>query len=380
MRIALDARTVYSDQWRSTGKNLIDLYCELASIRPDWQVLAFHRQPGPTKSRLDQTSIPIHIEMKSDRFDAWQRWRLPTAAWRMGADVLHCPTNGCPTWMSLPTVVTIHDLIPLDLPTGQSPKVVRQFQQSVQMACRHATQIITPSGYTRDRLVRQFEADSKCVTVNPWAADQSTRKIGQYQKRIVLDRYRIKPPFVLHFGAAEPRKNTRRLIEAWSMTQGYRHQQFSLLIVGLDDQMRIELFKQVAQHGTADSVQLHQLANEADLPTLLSAADVLAYPSLSEGFGLPILNAWATGTAVLTSTTTSLPEVAGDAAVLVDPTDTCAIAGQLGRLMQDLKLRHKLMTAGRRRLSRFTWRATAERFARVIETAAGETTEMKAAA
>lgn len=380
MRIGLDARTIYWPTRRGTGKNLIDLYTHLSSLRPHWQVLAYHRQAGRVSPLLpDRNITPRFIEMMGDRVDAWQRWRLPMAAWRDGVDVLHCPANLSPAWMPMSTIVTIHDLIPLDMPQGREAKQVRRFVQSVQLACRRAAWIICPSRYTRDRLVQEFDADPDRITVNPWAPDSSVEPVPQHLWEPVLARYGVDKPFVLHFGAAAPRKNTRRLLEAWSMLDKSVRRQCQLLVVGLDPRSAEQLQITAASLAVGQSVKLHRFVDEKDLSTLLSAALVLAYPSLSEGFGLPILDAWAANTTVLTSNCTSLPEVAGDAAFLVDPTDSCSIARGLSRLIGDRTLRSDLNFRARNRLKQYSWEATTDRFAWTIEQAASLTGVLKAA-
>jgi len=371
MRIGLDARTIYRPIRRGIGKTLIDLYIHALVLRPQWQVVAYHRHRGDLEplSQIEQVSGRV-IEMIGDRFDAWQRWRLPAAARRDGVDLLHCPANACPAWMPTPTVVTIHDLIPLDMSEGRPASDVRRFEQSVRTACLEAKWVFCPSAYTRDRLIAEFDADPQRVTVNAWAPDSSMKPVPSSQWRPVLDRYGIAGPFVLHFGSAETRKNTRRVIEAWAMVDRSVRRDIQLLVVGLDDAFKETLRQEVLELGLSRSVCLHGFADEADLPTLLSAAEILAYPSLSEGFGLPILDAWVGGTAVLTSWCTSLPEVAGHAAVFVDPTDCCSIARGLSRLISDSSLRKDLLDKSRHRLEQFTWRASAQRFVEAMEQAA----------
>ncbi len=373
MLIGLDARTIYSPTRRGTGKNLIDLYHALADVRPDWRITAYHRgSDTPTPLLPAQTVTPRFVEMIGDRFDAWQQFRLPMAAWRDGVDVLHCPANTCPSWMTTPTAVTIHDLIPLDMPQQHDPATVQRFAQSVRTACRRAAWIICPSSYTRHRLVDEFDADPRRITVNPWAPDSSVRLLDDAACHLMRLKYGLFKRTVLHFGANPRtglRKNTRRVIEAWALLKRAQRDDWELLIVGLDEAGRDELRRTVHRLNVANSVHLHGFADEADLPGLLSVADVLAYPSLSEGFGLPILDAWATDTAVLSSNTTSIPEVAQDAAHLVDPVDTCAIAKGLRKLLGDRQYREELIQRGRLQRQRFSWQATAERFAWAMEQA-----------
>lgn len=381
MRIGLDARTLYRPTRRGIGKTLIDLYEHLLAARPHWQVVAYHRQKRSMEPLAPTSQVTSRlIEMIGDRFDAWQRLRLPTAAWRDGVDLLHCPANACSAWMPTPTVVTIHDLIPLDMPEGRPAVEVRRFEQSVRTACRQAAWLVCPSVYTRDRLIGEFDADPKRITVNAWAADSSVSEVDASNWRPVLDRYGITRPFVLHFGSGEARKNTRRVIDAWAMCDRPIRRSVDLLIVGLDYHAQEAMRQTIRQLGLARSIRLHGFAREEDLPTLLSAAQALVYPSLSEGFGLPILDAWAAGTTVLTSQCTSLPEVAGDAAILVDPTDCCSIGRGLTRLISDSRLRKELRQKSDQRLKQFTWSASAQRFASAIEQAAALHQPLKVAA
>lgn len=381
MRIALDARTIYRPTRRGTGKNLIDLYTTVARRRRDWHILAYHRNDGELPDVIDEPNIePRLIEMPGDRIEAWGRWRLPMAAWRDGADVLHCPANHCPTWMPIPTVVTIHDLIPLDMTRGRDGTEIRLFEQSVKSACKRARAIITPSHYTRDRLIEEHGADADRVAVNHWAADRNIDKVGKEQFLRIFTRYGIDRQFVLHFGAPAPRKNTRRVLEAWALIGSKTRSKNQLVIVGLDGKSLNDMRRRVHNLGLTDSVILHGFADEHDLPALLGAARVLAYPSLSEGFGLPILDAWTTDTPVLTSDTTSLPEIAGDAALLVNPTDPRNIAAGMHRLLRDKAMRRQVIMAGRERRDLFCWEKTADRFIDVMQHAVAQEQELRRAA
>ena len=370
MRIALDARTVYRSTRRGTGKNLIDLYTTVARRCPDWEILAYHRNSDELPPVMLEPNIqPRLIEMPGDRVNAWGRWRLPMAAWRDGADLLHCPANLCPTWMPVPTMVTIHDLIPLDMTRGRAEAEIRQFEQSIKTACKRAHAIITPSDYTRDRLIDEHGASAQRVAVNHWAADRAMKPVPEDQWDEVLSRYGVNRPFVLHFGAPAPRKNTRRVLEAWALIGSKTRRKNQLLVVGLDGDSFDEARQRVHNLGLTDSVRLFGFAAEKDMPTLLSAARVLAYPSLSEGFGLPILDAWETHTPVLTSDTTSLPEVAGDGALQVDPTDPRNIAAGMHRLLHDKALRQQILESSYKRMSQFSWEKTADRFVKIVENA-----------
>lgn len=371
MIVALDARAVYSAIRRGTGKNLIDLYRRLARLRPDWRFVMLHRGEGPDDPFADLANVtPRRVRCPGDRWDLWQQVRLPLAARAAGADVLHCPANTAPRRPMAPLVVTIHDLIPLEGHGGAPPD--RAWERNVAAAARKARRIITPSQYSRRLIVERFGVDEAKVVVNHWAPDGSCRKVTDPAALAeIRRRYGLPPdrPYVLAFGAADPRKNTERILRAWRLLPGPLRDEWSLLLVGIAGPARQRWATLATELGIDGACRLHGFADETDVPALLSGAAVLCYPSLSEGFGLPVLDAFACDTAVLTSTTTSLPEVAGEAAVLVDPSDEQAIAAGLAELLPNESFRADLVERGRARLPKFTWEACAQRACQILQDA-----------
>lgn len=368
MRIGLDARQVYRAQRRGIGNSLFELYRHLLDVRPDWHVVAYHRQRQWDGDVLPADRVEAKcIELPGDRFEAWAKWRLPMAARSDRVDVLHYPANFCPKWMPIPTIVTFHDLIPLDLPYQHGEAEVRRFRTSLELAGAKASVITCPSRYTADRLVRDYTVPSQLVRVHPWGAERKGETFTAGAIRKVMERYRIGKRIVLHFGSGQPRKNTAGVIEAWARIRRRSKSVWQLLIVGLEGDGHHEFGRMISRLGIEQQVRLHGFVDPDDMPLLMEMADVLAYPSFSEGFGLPVLEAFATDTAVLTSDITSMPEVAGDAALLVDPRQPAAIARGLSRLMSDSHLRYQLVMKGRARLEQFTWRRCAEQFAEAVE-------------
>lgn len=412
MRLGLDARTIYSNTRRGIGATALRLYQELARIRPHWQIYAYHRAPAisPGNSpgsdpgntprsltsntpanapagdggvfRLDADDasffpdaqqrppdnfVPRCVEMVGDRFDAWLNLRMPLAARLDGCDLLHFPANDCPPWPGLPSVVTLHDLIPLDLPHTQTPAQLGRFRKSLRHARRSADRVFCPSQYTRDQLIAQQGFDPQRVSVLPWAVDLPRESVDAYSAMPLLEKLGIRPPFVLHFGAADPRKNTRQLIDAWALLRSQVRRGWSLLIVGLDDASRFNHQQTINRLGLGGSIALAGYLPQPTRDMLLQAASILAYPSAAEGFGLPILEGYAAGAAVLCGRNTSQVELAADAAVMVDTVDLCDLIAGLTRLMRDSQLRQSLVEAGQAQVRQYQWRQTAEQFAQCVE-------------
>jgi glycosyltransferase involved in cell wall biosynthesis len=206
--------------------------------------------------------------------------------------------------------------------------------------------------------------------VNYWAPDQKCRRVTDAAELNRLRaKYGIEPdrPYAFGFAAADPRKNTGRILAAWALLSRRVRREHSLLLVGIQDSVMPGFRRQAADLGLDGQCLLHGFADEEDIPGLLSGSALLCYPSMSEGFGLPVLDAFKCGAAVLTSNTTSLPEVAGDAAVLVDSSSVESIARGLESLLTDAGLRKEMVRRGSKRVDEFTWDSCAKRAIEVFE-------------
>jgi glycosyltransferase involved in cell wall biosynthesis len=385
--IGIDARTIFDAPRRGIGKTLVDLYRQLISCKDNWEFIFFHQYTNVKQSPRSSTFVKLlnstivdnpfenyanvklcPVDMPGDRFNFWQEIRLPLAAKMNGVDILHCPANTAPRHPLVPMVVTIHDLIPLE--TEFLTPVSGRWAKSVGRAVQKAHRIFAPSQFTCDKIVQRFGVQADKLIVNPWAPAGALRKVkdpaelARVQSRYGLDGSRA---YVLGFGAADPRKNTQRILLSWKELPKTITDRYTLLLIGIQDAAMAHFKSLVCELGLADRCILHGFAHERDLPALLSGAAALCYPSLSEGFGLPVLDAFACRTPVLTSTTTSLPEVAGEAAVLVDPTDQKSITDGLCKLLENQGLREKLVRLGIARLESFTWQGCAERVGAVFE-------------
>lgn len=377
LMIGLDARSVHRHNRRGTGKNLIDLYAAVLRRQSDWDVVGYHRGDDPQP--VDGVRYRSRwIDIKGDRYDLWRRWRLPAAAWHDRVDLLHCPANLTPPAWPCPVLVTIHDLLPLE----QDAATARTMARSIERCVRRGATILTPSRFTADQLVHRFHADPSRIVVNHWAPDRGMHYVADPARRsAIAQRYGVTEPFILHLGAVDPRKNTHAAIEAYARLPESVRRAWPMLVIGLGDDAHRQTMEDLClQLGVTGSVRLADFAPEADMPGLFSAAGVLFYPSRSEGFGLPILDAWVARTAVVCANATSLPEVGGEAAVYVDPTDTTDMTRGLERVLADDAMRHCLLDLGGKRVRQFTWERTADRFIEAVRMTVGLTGETHRAA
>jgi glycosyltransferase involved in cell wall biosynthesis len=296
-------------------------------------------------------AVPGRVAARS-----WVALRRPALPRRLlaGLDVVHATSAAVPPARGLPLVVTVHDLAFLHHPEAYPPAGRRWHERSARIAAAEAALLLTPSAATARDLTERYGVEPDRTLVTPLGADPVEPDLAG--ARAVLARLRVAGPYLLTVGTLEPRKNLARLLDAFAEAAPELGDH-RLVVVGPSGWGPQPPPGAV---GAAGRAALAGKVPDAVLHGLYALADGLAYPSLYEGFGLPVVEAMAHGVPVLTSDRSSLPEVAGDAALLVDPTDTAAIAAGLVRLAGDDGLRARLRAAGPPRAARFTWAATAE--------------------
>ncbi|HEX7176429.1 MAG TPA: glycosyltransferase family 1 protein [Pyrinomonadaceae bacterium] len=280
---------------------------------------------------------------------------------RRPVDVLHVQYTA-PPFAPCPVVATIHDLSFEHLPETFKRRSWMQLRLTVRRTARRARHVIAPSEYTRADLIKTYGLRPERVSVTPLAASPHFRPVREATEiERVCNLYGIRGSYILGVGSIQPRKNLARLIEAYADLRraGFGDKLPQLVLVGRQAWLYGETLRAVTRERVAHRTIFTGYVSEDDLPALYTGALCFAYPSYFEGFGLPVLEAMACGAPVLAGDRTSLPEVVGDAGLLVDPFDTGAIARSLARLIEDAELRAALRVKGLERARQFDWRETA---------------------
>jgi glycosyltransferase involved in cell wall biosynthesis len=298
---------------------------------------------------------------------AWQQARLPGRLSALGIDVLHSTHHTLPLRpVRARRVVTIHDVTFFRIPQRYPPARRIYMQTVTRLAAKVADALIVPSKTVRDDVVATLAVAPEHVHVTYEAASSAYSPVDPEAARAVACRYGMDGAYVLSVGSLEPGKNRGRLIRA---LRALRDEgiECSLLVAGQPAWDYERDYALVSDLGMADRVRFAGYVPQADLPALQSAAIAFAFPSLYEGFGLPVLEAMACGAPVLTSNVSATAEVAGDAALLVDPLSVASIKEGLRAVITDDALRRKMASAGLARAAEFRWRQTADETHAVYE-------------
>jgi glycosyltransferase involved in cell wall biosynthesis len=356
--ILLDARTA-TDHFPGIGRYVVNLSQALTQIAPALGLVLL-RDPSATATRLTWPDLP-RIACSASPFSIKQQWIVPRLVRQVGAKLYHSPYYLMPYQPGVPSVVTCYDLIPLIYPeyfTGTQRLIYRLTHV---LALRAARMVLAISEATKADLVRVFHLDPQRIHVTPLAADSSFTPGTGAQIAAVHAKYVLPEQYVLYLGINKPHKNLGRLVQAWRVANlKAQVPNLKLVIAGQWDERYPEARRLAKELDLQDQVVFVGPVGEADLPALYSGAMLFVFPSLYEGFGLPVLEAMACGTPVICSNTSSLPEVAGNAALLVDPEDVTALADALRHATNDEELRQALRKKGLSQASQFSWEKTAQ--------------------
>lgn len=355
----LDARTV-TPHFPGIGRYVANLAPALAAqLETNERLLVLHapearQQLGGlagARVRLLATAI--------SPFSLGQQMQLPRLLREAGeVDLYHSTYYLMPYSMRLPTVLTFYDLIPLQHPETVSRRARTLFRLTMGMALGVSAHVLSISEAARRDVLARFKLAPERVTTTPLAADARFCPQPAEEVARVRELYGLPREIVLFVGINKPHKNLVRLIDAFGrlVQQGCSA---TLVLAGPWDDRYLQAKEAAAKLPANANVRFLGSVADADLPALYAAATVFVLPSLYEGFGLPVLEAMACGVPVACSSTSSLPEIAGHAALTFDPLDVGAMAGAIGQLLGDGELRDRVAQAGRARAAGFTWERTA---------------------
>jgi glycosyltransferase involved in cell wall biosynthesis len=324
---------------------------------------------------IDRSSAIHHVSrLPLRRYQVrlpWEQVVLPIAVRRAGVDVFHFLDHVMSFAPPAPrTVVTIHEAATIRMPETFGPVRGRWKRMMARRSAQHASRVIANTEFTRRDLQELAGAPPERTRVVYYGLQPNLRREHDPDVlRTVRERYGLPERFFVYVGTIEPRKNVDRIIQAYALARQRDGVNIPLVLAGQKGWFFEGTVALPTKLGIAEHVIFTDYVSPADLPAVYSQTEALVFPTLYEGFGLPVLEAMACGAPVITSNVSSLPEVAGDAGILVDPLSVEEIATALGRVSSDSALRARLATDGPKRARTFTWERAARETVAVYEEA-----------
>lgn len=362
MLIGIDASRAFVEKRTGTENYSYYLIRELAKLDKKNQYKLYLK----TSQNID-FDLPANFWKKTIPWPRlWTQAGLAFECLLAPPDLLFIPAHTLPVIRrsSLPTIVTIHGLEYRYLPGYYRFPQKLYLTRSTEYAVSAATHIIAVSKWTKRELVRRLGVDSSKVSVIYEGVDAKYAKLSAKNAKRVKRKYKIKGDYILFVGTIQPRKNLVRLIEAFARLSDSK---ISLILAGSLGWMYDKILAAPGRFGVGDRVRFLGFVPDKDLPSLYSDALVFCLPSLVEGFGLPVLEAMASGTPVLAARAGALPELVGEAGLLVNPKKTDEIAEALQLLVENPELREGLREKGYRQVKKFSWQKTAKETVKVFE-------------
>ncbi len=369
MRIGIDARKLHDF---GIGTYIRNLLRHLARIDSQTEFVVLCRpEDRETLAALGENFRTV--PETSGNYSVAEQVKIPLELKREGVTLFHAPHYVLPPLIRCRSVVTIHDCIHLMFPQYLPNRFALQYARtSMALAARVATRIMTVSESSKRDILRFVNTQPEKIDVIYNAYDERFA-IDPPEEDVVRvrERYQLHDEFVLYAGNVKPHKNLERLIEAFHLVRKRGLDHLKLVLIGDEISKYTALRRAVHQHQLHKYVRFLGYVPEETLAVMYRLAGVFVFPSLYEGFGLPPLEAMASGTPVVTSNLSSLPEVAGDAAVLVDPYDPHAIAEGVYRVLTDETLRRTLRLKGVARAGQFSWEQSVRRIREIYREADG---------
>ena len=368
MIIGIEAQRIFRKNKHGMDYVVLQEIKELQQIDTENEYYVFVK---PGEDRCVESTKNVHIiELKCPSYPLWEQWALPRAAKKYGVEILHCTSNTAPIWCNIPLVLTLHDIIFLEPRDKQNhslyqnmgwlyrrldvPRILNKCRRIITVSNFEMENIISKLGIPRERMAMIYNG------YNNWF--KPIEETSDVTKKYISDE-----GYFFFLGNTDPKKNTERTLVAYSKYLQQSDVKRKLLMADLDS----EYLNGIIQRNHIENIKEHILMPgyivNSDLPYIYNGAFAFLYTSLRESFGIPLLEAMACGTPVITSNTSSMPEIAGHDAILANPESSDEIAEMMLQLESDEDLYRKQKALGLERAKLFSWRRTAEQLLRLYQ-------------
>ena len=368
MRIGIEAQRIFRKNKHGMDFVVLQEIKELQKMDTPHEYFVFVK---PGVDRCIESSEHVHIiEVNCPSYPLWEQWALPRAARKAGVDILHCTSNTAPIWCDIPLVLTLHDIIFLE-PRDKKNKSLYQNlgyfyrRWDVPRILKKCRRIITVSDFELGNIKQKLQLpDSQLKMIyngyNEWFRPIESDK-QQYRKYIADAGY------FFFLGNTDPKKNTERTLVAYAKYLEQSEVKRPLLMADLDQEYLYGIIERNGIEAIRDHIVIPGYIINSDLPYIYNNAFAFLYTSLRESFGIPLLEAMACGTPVITSNKSSMPEIAGHDAILINPESSDEIALKMLQLERDTDFYQRQKAVGLERAKLFSWRKTTENLLRLYE-------------
>ncbi len=373
MKIGIEGQRLYRQKKHGMDMVALELIKNLQLIDKKNEYVIF------VKPDEDNTCIPAAsnfkiVELGGGPYPTWEQFALPKAALKEGCDILHCTSNTGPIKSKVPLITILHDIIYLES-ISIFKKAGTWYQKMGNMyrrfvvppVVRKSKRVSTVSNFEKDRIKNFMGLGDNLVAIYNGVGEHF-RKIDD--ERILADakeKYKLPDHFMFFLGNTDPKKNTPNVLKAFAEFNKQSETKYKLVMLDYEESALQNILKDIGYPELRKDIHLTGYVVNTDLPAIINQCEVFLYPSLRESFGIPILEGMACGVPVITSNTSSMPEIAGDAALIVDPHKSEEIKNAIQTILANETLKNELCEKGMERAKKFTWKNMAEQYLELYE-------------
>jgi glycosyltransferase involved in cell wall biosynthesis len=370
MKIGIEGQRLFRKKKHGMDMVALELIRYLQEIDHENEYVVFIA-PDEDDSVLKETANFKIVKLDGGSYPVWEQFALPKAAREAGCQILHCTSNTAPVNCKIPLVVTLHDIIYMEssyakILTG-SATPYQKFgnvyrKMVVQKIVKKSQKIITVSHFEKNRIGEFFgmKGDNRLTAVYNGVSEHFKPVTDKAELKRVKEKYHLPDKYFFFLGNTDPKKNTKGTLKAFSDFIKRTGSEHRLVMLDYDRTELDKLLDEIGDKNLINRIVLTGYVVNTDLPSIYCQSDVFLYPSLRESFGIPMLEAMACGVPVITSNTSSMPEVAGTAAFIIDPFKPEEITEAIIKILGDNVLRDDLVKKGFEQAAKFSWRAMAQ--------------------
>lgn len=377
MKIGIEAQRIFRKKKHGMDMVALELIRNLQSIDSENEYIIFVK-PDVDDTVIKETANFKIVKLKGGFYPLWEQIALPRAAKKLGCEILHCTSNTAPICTSIPLVVTLHDIIYMESSffkiLSGSGTLYQKFGNAyrkvfVPKIVRKSQKIITVSHFEKNRIGQFFGMgkDPRLVAVYNGVSEHFKIVKDEAELTRVKEKYNLPDRYFFFLGNTDPKKNTKGALKAFSDFLKKTRTDIKLVMLDYDRQELGSLLEEIGDPNLIDHIVLTGYVVNTDLPAIYCQSDLFLYPSLRESFGIPMLEAMGCGVPVITSNTSSMPEVAGDGALIIDPFKPEEITEAMIRILSEKELRASLIKKGLVQAAKFSWKAMAEHVLKIYQ-------------
>ena len=376
MKIAIEGQRLFRLKKHGMDMVALELVKNLQLIDKENEYVVFVKPDEDDECIPKADNFEI-VALEGGAYPFWEQQALPNAVKEYGCDILHCTSNTAPLKSPVPMIVTLHDIIYLESVSifkkggtwyQKMGNMYRRFV--VPKVVDRSDKIITVSNFEKNRIKSFFgfpDSDDRLVAVYNGVSEHFKPITDTKTLSVVKEKYSLPENFMFFLGNTDPKKNTKGVLKAFSDYLKAGHEPINLVMLDYDRDALNKLLVEIGDKSLINHIHLTGYVVNTDLPAIYSLCRVFLYPSLRESFGIPMLEAMRCGVPVITSNTSSMPEVAGDAALFVDPYKPEQITEAIILMLQDKKIRQEYIQKGLIRAAEFSWKSMAQDVLKLYE-------------